>query len=438
MHPTRLAVGLFAALVPAALLPAVLGQVWVLVWAAGLAVLSLATGLDAVVAPSRRRLSVEVTVPEGLFVGEVGEVVASFTALRSLFPVRVRWLVDLSEDFDPQPGGVLRVPARGGAEARIPIRPHRRGSLEVTALWVAWTGPLGLVERRRRVEVGREVAVVPDIRPVRTAAIRLLARRDAVFGAKRATFLGQGSEFESLREWVAGLDPRAISWKASARHRTLLCTEYRAERDHCVVVAVDTGRNMREPLAGLPRLDHAIHAGLLLAYVALRTGDRVGLFGFDEGVRAWVEPTGGLDAFPRLRKATAALAYSTAEANYALGLAELSARLTRRSLVVVMTEIPDSITAELMVESLGRLVRRHVVLFVELEDPVLDALASAEPVSTAALERAVVASDFLRERDLVRKRLRRLGVHVVGAPPAEVGTALVNRYLDAHRRELVG
>jgi uncharacterized protein (DUF58 family) len=205
-----------------------------------------------------------------------------------------------------------------------------------------------------------------------------------------------------------------------------------------VVLALDTGRLMREPLGALPRLDHAIHAALLLAYVALRTGDRVGMLAFDERPRAFVEPEGGIGAFARLRAAATGLEYSTVETNFSLALTELHARLERRSLVVVLTDFADAVTAELMVESLERLRRRHLVVFAALRDPALDAVADAEPRTSIDLHRAVVAADLLRDREAVLKRLRRRGVLTVDARPDEVSTSLLNRYLDVRRRELVG
>jgi uncharacterized protein (DUF58 family) len=286
--------------------------------------------------------------------------------------------------------------------------------------------------------VGAKVLVTPDVRPVRAAALRFFTAREFAAGTKSERYVGDGSEFESLRDWVTGLDPRAISWRATARHRKLVCQEFRAERDHQVVVAFDVGLRMREPLARMPRLDHAIQAGLLLAYVALKTGDRVGAFAFDEGVRMWLEPEGGVGAFPRVQKALASLAYSSSETNFTLGLADLATRLRRRSLVVVPTEFGDSVTAGLMVDAIGRLVARHVVVFVALRDPLVEEATGEEPRTTQALYRAVVASDFAREREGVLKRLRRMGVHVIDALPGEVSAALVNRYLDVHRRELVG
>jgi uncharacterized protein (DUF58 family) len=282
------------------------------------------------------------------------------------------------------------------------------------------------------------VSVLPDIRPVRAAAMRFFTNREFVAGSNVERFLGDGSEFESLREYARGMDPRAIDWKASARHRKLFADEYRAERDHQVVLSIDTGRLMREPLEGLARVDHAIHAALLLGYVALRTGDRVGLHAFDERPRLFVPPTGGLDTFARLQAGAAGLRETTAESNFTLGLLDLATRLRRRSLVVVLTDFVDSVTAGLMVENVARLVRRHLVVFVALRDPELDAIKDARPDGTLGLYRAVTASDLLRERSVVLRRLERMGVRVVDAAPRDLAAGLLSTYLRARRRELVG
>ena len=279
--------------------------------------------------------------------------------------------------------------------------------------------------------------MVPDLRPVRAAAFRYAGTRELQVGVQVERFVGDGSEFDALVEYVPGLDPRAISWKASARHRELLCQQFRAERNHQVVLALDTGHLMAEPLEGLPRLDLADTSALLLAYVGLRLGDRVGMFGFDRVARTWAEPQGGLGAFPRLSAVSAQLAYSAEETNFTLGLTELSTRLRRRSLVIVFTDFTDTVTAELMLENLQRLARRQLVVFVALRDLALDALALAPPRRLTGLYRAVTAADFVRERERVLARLRRMGIACVDAAPGQVSARLVNRYLDIKRRELI-
>src|SRR5207253_888835 len=123
-----------------------------------------------------------------------------------------------------------------------------RGALSVGDLWLSWSGPLGLVRRSLRVHVAREVVVLPDLAPVRRAAMRFAFAREFSVGARQVRRSGDGSEFEALRDHLPGMDRRAIDWKASARHLKLASRETRAKRDRPVVIALDTGRLMGEPI----------------------------------------------------------------------------------------------------------------------------------------------------------------------------------------------
>ncbi len=170
--------------------------------------------------------------------------------------------------------------------------------------------------------------------------------------------------------------------------------------------------------------------------VFLRTGDRVGLIGFAEKIRTWAEPAGGMHAFARLQALSAEIAYHRVETNFTLALAELSTRLKRRSLVVLFTDVLDTVTAELMIANVTRLARRHLVLFVAVNDPEVESRALARPRDLESLHEAVVASGFQREREVVLERLRRAGAFCIDAAPTEFSMALVNRYIELKRREL--
>jgi uncharacterized protein (DUF58 family) len=433
--PTRRAVALLAGVFPLALLPALAGAGLVWAWAVALAAAAAALAVDLVLGASLRRLALEARAPVALYVGE-----RDALRLELRLPGRratdVEVVCDLDAILQSQP--VARV--RAGPDPSpvdIPLVPRRRGTAVVEAAWLRWRGPFGLLQWSQSRHLGLSVPVLPNLRAVRGAAIRFFGSRQFLSGLKVERFLGDGSEFESLREHTAGLDPRWVDWKASARHHKLMGREYRAERNHPMVMALDTGHLMAEPLAGIPKLDHAINASLLLAYVALKTGDRVGLFAFDERVRLYAEPQGGVASFARLQRHSAALDYSRAETNFTLGLLELGQRLRRRSLVVVLTDFVDTVTAELMVENLARLGRGHLVIFVALQDAALAALAGAEPRNLDALSRALTAHDLVREREVVLSRLRRQGVHCIDGPPASISTQLINRYLEVKRRELL-
>lgn len=439
MRPTLRCLLVFLAGIPISLgAVAMHPRLWT-VWISYLGAAITLAGLDALLALPRRKLRVTAAVPEQVFIGETGTAVVELVAGRRGGTVEV--LAELDDDLAPQPPSqaVLRAvgpgqPAR--ARAAVTLAPRRRGDHALRAVHVRWTGPLGLIEQCVAAPIGKRIGVVPNLGAVRAVALRMFSDHSFMTGLKVEKFLGDGTEFEALREYVPGLDHRAIDWKSSARHRKLLCQEFRAERNHQVVLAVDAGQLMSEPVGGVPKLDHAINAAILLGWFCLRTGDRVGLVGFDERVRQWAEPAGGMHTFHRLQAMSAEIDYRRVETNYTLTLAELSTRLRRRSLVVLFTDFLDTVTAELMIDNVTRLARRHLVLFVAVRDPSLEARARARPRSLGTLHQAVVAGDFVRERHVVLERLRRAGAHCIDTAPATFSMALVNRYLDIKRREL--
>jgi len=439
MRPTLRCLLVFLAGIPISLGAVTIHpRLWT-VWITYLGAAVMLAGLDALLALPRRKLRITAQVPEQVFIGETGTATVELTAGRRGGTLEI--LAELDDDLAPQPPSqaVLRATERGQparARASVMLVPRRRGDHALRIVHARWTGPLGLIERRVAVPIDKRVGVVPNLGAVRAVALRMFSDHNFMAGLKVEKFLGDGSEFESLREYVPGLDHRAIDWKSSARHRKLLCQEFRAERNHQVVLAVDGGQLMSEPVDGVPKLDHAINAAILLGWFCLRTGDRVGLLGFDERVRQWAEPAGGMHTFGRLQAMSAEIDYRRVETNYTLTLAELSTRLRRRSLVVLFTDFLDTVTAELMIDNVTRLARRHLVLFVAVRDPSLETRALAHPRSLGTLHQAVVAGDFARERQVVLERLRRVGAHCIDTAPANFSMALVNRYLDIKRREL--
>ena len=465
LRPTPRALVLAALGLLPALLPALGVPYGGLAWAAALGLVVGALAVDLVACPGRGSLRVEVEAPTVLHVdvhgatrraareggagrrrqregGLAGEIAAEEMTVTLRLPTRHRLaaevLPELSSHLAPVAPRRLTLPAgRDGVTVPFPLTPLRRGRAAVEELWVGWSGPLGLVRRTAVVRPGTRVAITPDLGQVRRDALENLTQRNALPGQKLERYLGQGTEFHALREWTAGMERRSVDWKASARHTRLLAREVRAERNHQVVVAVDTGRLMAEPLHGVARLDHAVHAALVLAAVGLRSGDRVGLFAFDDQARAYAPPRSGRDTLASLVETAAGLDYSAAETAFTLALTDLARRLRRRSLVVVLTDFVDSVTADLMVDTLERLARRQLVVFVAFRDPVLGRLANAEPERRRDLDRAVVAGALARDRRRVLARLGRAGVHVVDTEPGAMGPALVDRYLDIKRRELI-
>ena len=429
IYPTRrlvLAAGLGA---PVALL---LGVVAPALWLLPLGwVLLLALLAVADVATMTTPGALALTAPTSVCVGE------HFTlglALAPPHPQRAEAAVSSDARLDLADGGTVRL-VRDATIAAFAATALRRGIAALGELRLRWQGPLGLVWRQQATRVDRSILVTPDVRSVRSDAVTLLTR-EARTGMTVQFETGHGGEFDALAQYQPGMDRRRIDWKASARHSALFAKEYRAERDNNIVLAFDCGRTMVEPVANIARLDRAITAGLLVAYLSLKLGDRVMLFGFDSRPRVASAALTGTSGFATIRRVAGSLDYSAEETNFTLCLSTLAARLDRRSLIILFTDFTDAISAELMLRSVGRLLERHVLLCVVLNDDALEALVTAEPLAAAEVTRAVIAADLLRERRIVLTRLRRMGVEVLEASWRDLGPALAARYLDARRRRL--
>jgi len=439
IRPTRRTLLLAGLGAPIAAVPAILGaSLWPL-WLGYTGTLALAIGLEAVLVTRRRQVTVDTTTPAAMQVG-----VESSMTVRLTGPAALRRfeIAPGIAGVTPPPATISVTTAAPGTAPRtttvvFPLRPLRRGPSWLQSIWVRWPGPFGLLWNEQLFAAPATIETLPDTRSVRAHALRMRARPEYQVGMKVEQYLGDGSEFDALREYVVGFDRRSVDWKASARHRELLCRQYRAERNHQVILAVDTGHRMGECIDGIPRVDHAIQQALQLAFTCLKTGDLVGVYAFDDRPQVFEKPQAGLHTMARLQAALGSLDYSSAETNYTLALTHLLGQVRRRSLVVLFTDFVDSITAELMVPNVLRLAKRHLVLFVALRDPTLAEAIVQVPGRLHDVHRAVVASEMMREREVVLERIRRAGAKVVDALPSEIGPQLINRYLELKRREAV-
>lgn len=317
------------------------------------------------------------------------------------------------------------------------LTPVRRGTALLTRLWLRWDGPLGLGARQIARPLDQAIRIWPDVSPVRSHELQTFLR-DAQSGLIARRIRGEGTQFEALSEYEAGMDRRRIDWKASARHTRLYARENESERNNQIVFAFDCGQAMCEALDGQPRIDRAVTAALACAYVALKGGDKCALFGFAQRPQVITPFISDARSFHRLQAAAASLDYASTEANFTLALATLTARLKRRSLIVLFSDFTDPAAAELMVESIGRLLGKHLVVFVTLADSELEDFITAVPSDLATLARSVTADSLAQQRALVLQRLKRMGVEVIEAPWERIGFALIDRYLAIRNAEAIG
>jgi len=414
---------------------AALGGVLVVLAVRTVAALAAVDGLilaaivvDIVLAAPVRPLTVRRSGDTRILLGQPGTVTVTISnpgrrPLRGL--VRDGW----RPSAGARPGRApLTVPAGGQASLATVLVPQRRGDTPAAEVTVRSLGPLGLAGRQGRHRAPWTVRVLPPFGSRRHLPEKLAALRQ-LDGQHRSLLRGQGSEFDSLREYVVGDDVRSIDWRSSARHTDVLVRTWRPERDRRILIVLDTGRTSAGRVSGVPRLDASMDAALLLAAVASRAGDRVGLLAADRRVRARVLGASRSEVLPALTDAMAGLEAELIESDGGVLAGAVLAAARQRCLVVLMTDLNEAAISESLLPRLGVLAARHRLLLAAVADPRLAEMAAGR-ADAPAVYAAAAAERARSERARVSALLRRRGVQVVDAPPDRLPSVLTDAYLS--------
>lgn len=326
------------------------------------------------------------------------------------------------------------VPAGPSITLAYTVRPPRRGQYYFGDLHLRWGSPLGLVRRQARFPAAAPVQVYPNLADVKKYDLLLRRNRLWEMGVRPVRVPGAGSEFERLRDYLPDDEYRRINWKATARRNKPISVEYETERSQNLMVLLDVGRMMRSPVGDVEKLDYAINAVLLLAYVALQKGDRIGFLSFADGAQNWIGPRGGRGQFHQMLEQLYKLDGQPVEPDYATAFGYFAAKQVKRSLVLVFTDLTGSISADQLVAQMARLRHSHLPLLVTIADPTIQRMARRPIADSTALYERTAAEQLLEERRLALERLRRAGVATLDAPADELSIALINRYIELKER----
>jgi len=418
-----------------------LGLVAVLVRPAGstvwwwLLVVAVLVGADLLLAVAPRSISIERLPPGRVRAGHPATsmlVIANAGSRAASLLVRDAW-----QPTAGATGNRHRLRLRGSDRVLLetPLLPTRRGDLSALGVTLRSVGPLGLAARQRTVDAPGAVRVVPPFDSRKHLPSRLARLRD-LDGRSAVRVRGQGTEFDSLREYVRGDDVRSIDWRASARNRNVVVRTWQPERDRRVVLVLDTSRVSAGRVADVPRLDSAMEAALLLTALAARAGDRVDVVAGDRRIRARLRLAGARDATSRLEDALAGLQPEIAEADWP-GLAGAVQSFGRqRALVVLLTPLEPSAVEEGLLPVLPVLVAHHRVVLASVHDPELERLAEARS-GLDEVYAAAAAEQTLARRRATADLLETLGVAVIDVPAEDLPPTLADHYLALKARGLL-
>lgn len=395
---------------------------------------------DSAAATAPRRIVVGREHPPVVSVGERAELRWTVTS-EATRTVHVALADDLAPSLRPSTRRArVRLAPGDTAVVTTTLRPLRRGRFEPSHVVLRIRGRLGLGSRQRRVPLRTVLRVHPPFRSRDEAELRIRRARVLEVGLRRAHGLGGGTDFEQLREYVPDDEFRRIDWTATARVGRPIVRTYRAERNQNVLVLLDNGRTMAGRVSGVPRVEHAMDAAMMLTAVATGLGDRCGLVAFDRVVRSVVPPGRHGDQVSRVAEAMYATVPELAESDYAAAFSHVVARFRRRTMLVLLTDLVDHAVRDTLEPALPLITRTHLVVVAGVRDPLVSAWArgreggdrdgagaSIGPRGAAYRRSAAVSSLDARRRAVAR--LRGAGVTVIDSSPGRLAGDLADAYL---------
>jgi len=278
------------------------------------------------------------------------------------------------------------------------------------------------------------VRIYPNLEDAKRHSFFLLRSRQIAVEKRRARMRGIGREFESLREYRQGDEYRDICWTAAARRGKLVTRVYQIERSQTVWIVIDSGRLMRARVGGFSKLDHAVNSALILAQVALYSGDRVGLVAYGRAIRQQLPAAKGSAHLRQLIEQLALVHEEVSEADHLHMAGRLLTDQKRRSLIVWLTDLAETAMTPEVIEAAAMMMPKHLVLFVVIGQPDLGELAAKRPLSETEMYQVAAAQEMVHRRELLLARLRERGALALEVDSGAISPALVNSYLQIKER----
>lgn len=349
--------------------------------------------------------------------------------------MRVRVLDELPFQFQERGLSFTgTLPTWGAREFDYRVRPVARGVYQYGAINALVSSPLGLVERRYRLDADKEVAVYPSYLQLRRYELLAISNRLTLAGVKRIRRVAHQSEFERIKEYVGGDDRRTVNWKATARRGRLMVNQYQDEKAQQVFALIDAGRVMKMPFEGLSLLDHAINAALVISSIAMRKEDRAGLITFSNKPHSFVRAGRQHGHMQAILQALYAQGTEHQETDFEALYAAVRREISQRSLLLVFTNYESAQAMRRQLPYLQRLARQHLVVPIFFLNTELEAELALRPDDTEAVYVRTIAERMALEKRLIKRELDRHGLNSILCRPQDLTVSVINRYLEIKAR----
>jgi uncharacterized protein (DUF58 family) len=317
------------------------------------------------------------------------------------------------------------------------LKPTERGEYHFGKINLFIKTKLGFIERHAKVEDPFMMACYPSFIRLRQFELLAISNRLTDIGIKRMRRIGNSSEFEQIKEYVAGDDIRTINWKATARKTQLMVNHYRDERSQHVYSIIDMGRVMKMPFEGLSLLDYAINASLVIGHVAWIKQDKPGVMGFSNHIDFKVKTDNRGDQLLRIQEALYNAKTNFLETSYETLFSHVRQKITQRSLLLLFTNFETVSALRRQMKYLRRIATHHVLVVIFFENTELKDLLNAKPASTFDIYEQTIAQKFDYEKRQISKELQQYGILSVYTTPEKLTINALNKYLEIKTRGLI-
>lgn len=316
------------------------------------------------------------------------------------------------------------------------VRPTERGEYHFGGLQIFASSSLGFAQRKFSFNQDALVPNYPSFLQLRKYELMAFTNKLRDYGLKKIRRIGQTMEFEQIKDYVQGDDVRNINWKASAKRNLLMINQYQDEKSQPVYSVIDKGRVMKMPFEALKLLDYAINSTLVISNIALKKGDKAGMFSFSDKVSNQVLAQKRASQMNLILETLYNLDTDYKESDFARLYIDIKRSITQRSLLLLYTNFETMDALHRQLPYLQAIAKNHLLVVIFFENTELKELVKQPAASTQEIYQKTIAEKFLYEKKLIVSELNRYGIQTILTEPEQLTVNTINKYLEIKARGL--
>ncbi len=316
-------------------------------------------------------------------------------------------------------------------------RPVERGEFHFGSLNVFVKSGIGLVWRKYIFDHNAMVPNYPSFLQMRKYELMAFTNKLKDYGMKKIRRIGHTMEFEQIKDYTLGDDVRNINWKATAKRNQLMINQYQDEKSQPVYSVIDKGRVMKMPFEGLKLVDYAINATLVISSIALKKGDKAGMFSFSSKVDNQVMAQKRASQMNLILETLYNLDTDFRESDFSRLYIDVKRKITQRSLLLLYTNFETLDALHRQLPYLQAIAKNHLLVVIFFENTELTGMLEEKVEDTQDIFTKTIAEKFAYEKKLIVNELNKFGIQTILTKPQELTVNTINKYLEIKARGLL-